>query len=263
MNLGLKNKTAIIGGSSSGIGRAIALALAEEGCKVVICGRDEKKLANAKNDIIAKYNAEILALKIDQTKIADIKKLVKETIKKFKRIDILVTNTGGPKAGGFFDFAEHDWREAFELLFLYVVRIYNEVLPIMKKQKFGRIVNNTSFTVKEPAENIILSNVYRTAVVSMAKTLSRELAKYNITINNICPGLVDTDRLRELFGAKAKNEGVSINKIYAQAISSMPILRLQKPEEIAGLVVFLSSERASSITGATIQADGGLLRGVF
>ncbi len=262
MELGLKNKVAIIGGSSSGIGKAVAFALAEEGCRIVLCGRDLANLVKAKKEIASKFSTEILAVKVDQSNSLDIKRLVKTVMSKFGRIDILITNTGGPKPGSFFDVSEKDWLVAHESLFLYVVRIYNEVIPIMKKQNFGRIINDTSFTVKEPVESLVLSNVYRTAVISLAKTLSRELGRYNITINNICPGFVDTDRLKEIFEARAKKENISVKDVYGKVIEGMPIGRLEKPEEIAVMVAFLASEKASSITGSTINVDGGLMRGL-
>ena len=258
----MKNKVAIIGGSSSGIGKAVAIALAQEGCNVIICGRNKEKLSSAKKDILSLTKAKALDVQVDQSNPSDIKKLVEKVMYKFNRIDILFTNTGGPKPGNFFDVSEKDWLSAHESLLLYVVRMYNEVIPIMKKQKFGRIINDTSFTVKEPAENLVLSNVYRTAVVSLAKSLSRELAGYGITINNICPGYADTDRLKEIFSNQAKKKEISVEDVYRNIISGMPIGRLQKPEEIAALVVFLASEKASSITGSTINVDGGLMRGL-
>ena len=263
MGISLKDKVAIVGGSSAGIGKAVAFAFANEGCNVVICGRDKNRLLQTKNEFSRNSKVDLLTVNMNQNSSEDIKRLVNETIKRFKKIDILFTNTGGPKSGGFFELSECDWILAHEQLLLYVVRMYNEVIPIMKKQGFGRIINDTSFTVKEPLENLILSNVYRTAIVSLAKTLSREFAKYNVTINNICPGYVDTDRLKELFGLRAKKQSLSITEVYNKVIEDMPIGRLQKPEEIANLVVFLASEKSSSITGTTIQIDGGLLRGLF
>ena len=263
MNLGLINKVAIIGGSSSGIGKAVAMRLAEEGCRIVICGRDVKRLSSAKSEIIKKYKLDMISVCMDQTKKRDIKMLVDVTMKKFKRVDILFTNTGGPKSGTFFELSEDEWHKAHESLLLYVIRIYKEVIPIMKLHGFGRIINDTSFTVKEPADSLILSNVYRTAVVSLAKTLSRELAKFNITVNNICPGYVDTDRLKELFSVRAKKQGIALSDVYNKVIEDMPIGRLQKPDEIANTVAFLASDIAGNITGATIQVDGGLLKGLY
>jgi len=263
MKLGLKNKVAVIGGSSSGIGKTVAMMFAKEGCRVVICGRHADRLSAVRSEILEKHKVDVLSVCMDQTKKEDIKRLVKNTVTRLKRIDILFTNTGGPKSGNFFDFSEEDWNSAHELLLLYVVRVYNEVIPIMKEQGFGRIINNTSFTVKEPADALVLSNVYRTAVVSLAKTLSRELARFNITINNICPGFVDTDRLKELFGKTAEKEGISADEVYKRAISNMPINRLQKSDDIARLVAFLASESAETITGTTIQIDGGLIKGLF
>ncbi len=192
-----------------------------------------------------------------------IKRLVNETVEKFGRIDILVNNTGGPKPGGFFDHEDADWQEAFELLLLYVVRMCREVIPYMKKQGSGRIINNTSFTVKEPSSNLLLSNVFRVGVVSLAKTLSQELAADNILINNVCPGSFRTARMEQLLEHRAEREGKSILQLESEIVKTIPLGRLQSSEELANLVVFLASDKASAITGATIQVDGGMLKGLF
>jgi len=263
MELELKNKVAIIGGSSKGLGKACAVALAREGAKVTICARNERGLQQTADEIRQDYGAEVLAVVSDLAECDGVKYLVNETINAFGRIDILVNNTGGPPPGGFFDHDDAAWEAAFHRLLMYVVRICREVIPHMKEQGWGRIINNTSFTVKEPADRIILSNVFRVGVISVAKTLSRELAKYNITVNNVCPGTFDTERIHQILGERAEASGKTVEEVRDELIQGIPLGRMQKPEELADLVVFLASENASGITGTTIQVDGGMVKGLF
>jgi len=263
MNLGLSGKVAIVGGSSKGLGKACAKALAQEGVKLAVCARGQEDLQSTAAEIKEIYGTEVLTVVADLTKYEDIKRLVSETLSTFGRIDILVNNTGGPPPGGFFDHDDQAWEAAFQRLFMYVVRICREVIPHMKKQGWGCIINDTSFTVKEPLDNIILSNVFRVGVISLAKTLSRELARYSITVNNVCPGSFDTERIKQIFEDRATASGRTIDQVRNELISSIPAGRMQKPEELAHLVVFLASEKASGITGTTIQVDGGMVRGLF
>lgn len=263
MDLGLNGKVAIVGGSSKGLGFAIALGLAREGANVTICARNEDELQQAAARIRGECGTEVLALQSDLTKYEDIKRLVNETYQQFGRIDILVNNTGGPKPGGFFDHEDANWQEAFELLLLSVVRMCREVIPYMKKQGGGRIINDTSFTVKEPLSNLLLSNVFRVGVVSLAKTLSQELAADNILVNNVCPGSFRTARMEQLLEHRAEKEGKSAAQLEAEIAEAIPLGRILSPDELANLVVFLASDKASGITGETILVDGGKLRGLF
>lgn len=263
MDLGLKGKVAIVGGSSSGLGKACAVALAQEGAKVTICARGEQKLNQTAEEIRENCGTEVLPIVSDLSRYKDIKRLINETMETFGRIDILVNNTGGPPPGGFFDHDDEAWEAAFQRLLMYVVRICRETIPYMKEQGGGRIINNTSFTVKEPLDNIILSNVFRVGVVSLAKTLSRELARYNITVNNVCPGTFDTERIQQLLEDRAATSERTIDEVRAELLANIPAGRMQEPEELAALVVFLASDRASGITGTTIQVDGGMVKGLF
>ena len=262
MNLKLKDKVAIIGGSSKGLGRGCATQLAQEGANVVICSNDKDSLVETSR-FIEEFGVKVLPLEVDMSYKEDNEKIVEKTIEKFGKIDILINNSGGPPAGTFFDFKENDWMRAFNSVLMYVIRLCNLVIPYMKKNKWGRIINLTSLTVKEPADSLILSNVFRSGVVSMAKSLSKELIKFNITINNICPGAFKTDRAIELMKEAAKKQNTIIEEIEKNAIKTMPLGRYQRPEELGDLVAFLCSELASGITGTTIQIDGGISRGLF
>ena len=188
---------------------------------------------------------------------------MERTLKTFGQIDVLFTNTGGPPPDDFFDFADEQWQQAYEQLLLYVVRICREVIPHMRKQGGGRIINNTSVSVKEPYEDLLLSNVLRVGVASLAKTLSRQLAKDNILINTICPGFTRTDRALELLRERAGTRGISLEEMENITASEIPLGYIPSPEGMANLVVFLASERASSITGTTIQVDGGYIKGLL
>ncbi|HGJ67047.1 TPA: SDR family oxidoreductase [bacterium] len=263
MELGLKGKIAIVGGSSKGLGKACAMALAREGAEVAICARNEKELNDTADQIRWKYGTDVLALSVDLTRYEDIKRLVNETMRRFGRIDILVNNTGGPTPGGFFDLDDESWEMGFQRLLMFTVRICREVIPIMKKQNWGRIINDTSFTVKEPADRLVLSNVFRVGVISLAKTLSRELGQHNITVNNVCPGSFETERMEQILEERSAKSGKSIEAVKAELIETIPIRRMQKPEELADLVAFLASENAGGITGTTIQVDGGMIKGLF
>ena len=263
MDFGLKDKVAIVGGSSKGLGKACALALAREGVKLAIIARNEDDIMLTAKEIKIRFGTQVLPVAGDLTKYEDIKRLVSETIRTFRKIDILVNNTGGPPPGGFFDHDDLAWEEAFQRLLMYVIRMCREGIPQMKKQNWGRIINNTSFTVKEPQDRLVLSNVFRLGVVSLAKTLSRELAPYNIMVNNVCPGTFETERMTQIFEERARNSEKTLDQVKAEQIAAIPMGRMQKPEELANLVVFLASEKASGITGTTIQVDGGMVRGLF
>jgi len=262
MDLGIKRKSALVAASSKGLGKAIALELAREGARIVITSRNSENLKRAEDEIRA-LGAEVHAIKADLTVKEDIKNLIERALEACGSIDILVTNAGGPPPGTFEDFDDEDWLRAFNLTFLSAQRLIKGVLPRMKEKRWGRIIGLTSVSVKQPLDNLILSNAIRSAVVGLFKTLSRELAPYNILVNCVAPGLTRTERMVQLARSRAAQKGLTEEEALKELAADVPLRRLAEPEELAALVVFLASERASYITGTTIQVDGGLVRSLL
>jgi 3-oxoacyl-[acyl-carrier protein] reductase len=260
MDLGLKGKVALVAGASQGIGRAAAMGFAREGAKVAICARGEGPLKETAEAIRRETGGEVLAHAADMAKAEDIKKFVAATVEKFGRLDVVVTNAGGPPPGDFMKFTDEDWENAFRLNFLSAVRLTREAVPHMKKVGGGRVINISSYAVKEPIAGLVLSNGVRSGAIGLAKTLSRELAKDNILVNNVCPGRIDTDRAKKLNAARAERMKLSIDEVNQQMPGEVPLGRYGTADETGDLIVFLGSDRASYITGATIQVDGGLVR---
>ncbi len=262
MNLGLKGKVAIVMAASKGLGKASARALAMEGANVVIGARDEKILQETAKQLREESKSNILAIPTDVMNPADLKRVVEETVKEFGKIDILVNNAGGPPPGTFETLTDEQWQQTFELTFLSVVRTIRLVLPHMKKTGSGRIINMTGSAVKQPVENLLLSNAIRPGVVGLAKSLANELAAEKITVNNIVTGYFLTDRVNKLYKIEEKlKQGFSEEE--AVANRGIPMKRFGKPEEFGALVAFLASDQAAYITGTSIQIDGGLTRSIF
>jgi len=262
MDLGLKGKVALVAGASQGMGRAVALGFAREGAKVSICARGEAQLKEAAEMIRRETGGDVLALVADMARLEDIQRFVAKTVEQFGRLDIVVTNAGGPPPGEFMKFTDEDWEKAFHLSFMSALRLAREAVPHMRKVGGGRVVNITSYSVKEPIAGLVLSNAIRSAVIGLAKTLSRELAKDNILVNNVCPGRIDTERARKLNQARAERLKRPVEEINREMAAEIPLGRYGTAEEMADLIVFLASGRASYITGTTIQIDGGLVRGI-
>ena len=258
MDLGLNNKVALVTAASQGLGMASAISLANEGVKLIICSRDKEKITKAGKDIKELTGEDVVSFQTDLNSSKEIDSMIKKIMKDYGRVDILVNNTGGPKAGFFDDLTDEDWISTFESTFLSVVRMTRAVLPSMKRNKWGRIVNISSVSAKQPIDNLILSNGVRMSVHGWAKTLSNELASDNILINNVCPGFTKTERVDDLVANQAKDMDITEEKIIETISNNIPAKRVGKPEELASLVTFLSSERSSYITGQSIAVDGGV-----
>ena len=256
MELQLENKTVLVTAGSKGIGLATALGFHKCGAKVAICGRSQDSL-----DAAAAQMPGCLALTGDVSKSEDIDRVIHEVTAKFDGIDILVNNAGGPPPGLFAELADEDWDKAIELTLMSVIRATRLVLPHMRSQKWGRIINISSSGVKQPVPGLTLSNSIRMAVLGWAKTLANQVAGDNVLVNTVCPGFTNTDRVTQILEAQSAASGKSTNEIAAAIAAAIPMQRIGQPEEVANLAVFLGSEAASYITGTSIQVDGGSVQG--
>ena len=263
MDLGLKGKIALVAAASRGLGRAVAEALAAEGATLVLCSRKAETIQQTANEIAAATGADILALPCDVSQADEVARLVQSAVERFGRIDILVTNGGGPPAGPFDSLSADAWEAATRLTLFSAIELARHVLPGMKDRRWGRILNITSIAVKQPIDNLILSNSLRAAVTGFARTLANEVATFGITVNNIMPGYTRTERVEELAKMMADKEGITPAEFVARWEKEIPMRRLGEPREFAALAAFLVSERASYITGTSIPVDGGWIRSLL
>jgi 3-oxoacyl-[acyl-carrier protein] reductase len=263
MDLGLKDRVAIVAGSSQGLGKAVAIGLAREGAKLALCARTEATLNATAEEIRRETGVEVLARATDVAVYDQVRQFVAAAVERFGRVDICVANAGGPPSKPFSATTLEDWERAVNLNLMSMLYFAREALPLMQKQKWGRFIAITSVAVKQPVEGLILSNSVRSAVSGLVKSLSNEYGKDNVLVNNVCPGYTLTARLDELAGRLAKAEGVSPTAVLARWASQVPLQRLGQPEEFANLVVFLASERASYITGVSVAVDGGMVKGIY
>ncbi|WP_295767281.1 SDR family oxidoreductase [uncultured Mucilaginibacter sp.] len=258
MNLKLKDKVALVLASSKGLGKAVAKTLAAEGCRIIIASRNSDDLKAAAKEIEELTGSAVTCIAADVSKAEEVEQLIGHVASRFQSVDILINNAGGPPFAGFEDFNDNDWQRAFELNLLSFARTSRLVLPYMMQTGSGRIINIISGSVKSVLANSVLSTSMRMGVVGMAKMMADELGPYNITVNNVAPGLILTDRIKHTLP-----KGVDLNEALKQRAENIPLRRIGKPEELAALVAFLASEQASYITGTTIQVDGGANRSIF
>jgi 3-oxoacyl-[acyl-carrier protein] reductase len=263
MDLAIANKVALVAASSRGLGLAVATELGREGARLILCARGEAALKDAQQSIERETGAAVVAVPVDLSEDDAAATVVRAGIKTFGQIDILVTNAGGPPAG---PFEQHDldvWDAAIRLNLRSAIALTQGVLPGMKERRWGRILNITSIAVKQPVDNLILSNSVRAAVTGFARTLANEVAPFGVTVNNLLPGYTRTQRVEELAESMAQQHGKTPAEIIGGWEAQIPMGRLGTPEEFAALAAFLVSERASYITGTSIQVDGGWIRSLL
>jgi len=263
MDFGLKGKVAFVAAASQGLGRAVADEVAKEGCSMIVNSRNIETLKKACDEIRGETAVDVLPAAGDLSVTADVERVIGKGIAHFGRIDILVTNTGGPPTGTFEKLTRKDWDAAVGGLLNSVLDLTRLVLPGMKERRWGRILNITSIAAKQPVDNLMLSNAVRAAVTGFAKTLANEVAEHGVTVNNILPGYTATERVQDLADTLAKKEGVDPAQVRARWESEIPMKRLGDPGEFAALAAFLVSERASYITGSSIAVDGGWIKSLF
>lgn len=263
MDLGLREKVAFVAGGSEGLGRAVAMEMSREGAKVAICALDDPELPKTVEEIKKATGGEVIGIPADLTDAEQARNFIRKGIEHYGTVDILVNNAGGPPSKTFLEIDDDLWYFGIRLNLMSTIIMTREALPPMMEKKWGRIINMTSVAVKQPIDGLILSNTVRSGVIGLAKTLSNELASYNITVNNVCPGYTMTERVRKLAVVTAEKEGTTPEAVIKRWEASVPMGRLGTPEEFAALVTFLASERSSYITGASIHIDGGYYKGIM
>lgn len=263
MDFELRGKVAIVGGASKGLGRACAEVLAEEGVNLVMCSRNGADLEQAAQEIRGKTKADVLVFAGDLEQLEVIQQLIAATVEKFGRLDVLVNNSGGPPLAKSHSATEEQWATAVQRSLLYFARMSRESLPHLKKQKGGRIINILASTVYQPIANLALSGATRMGVVAFAKSLADEVGRDGILVNNVCPGSLLSERMLGNVTSRAKEMGMPLEQALAERAAETAIGRIGEPRELANLVAFLASGKASYITGTTIRVDGGLVRSVL
>jgi 3-oxoacyl-[acyl-carrier protein] reductase len=263
MNLGLGGKVALVAASSRGLGRAVAEELAREGADLVLCARGEPALRETAEAIVASSGVRVEAVAADVSQHADVARVIDSAMHAFGRVDILVTNGGGPPAGPFETHSLDAWHEAIRQNLDSVVELTRAVLPGMKERRWGRIINVTSIAVKQPVDNLILSNSVRAAVTGFARTLANEVASFGITVNNVMPGYTRTQRVVDLAARNATLRDSTPEQEQRVWEQQIPMGRLGEPAEFGAMVAFLASERASYTTGASIPVDGGWIKSLL
>ncbi|HKY98010.1 MAG TPA: SDR family oxidoreductase [Gemmatimonadaceae bacterium] len=263
MDLGLRGKVALVAAASKGLGRATAQELAAEGASVVICARGKEALDNARHEIASTTGSEIIAVTGDVSIEKDVDRIVDTAMQRFGRIDILVTNAGGPPSARFESLTSDMWRSAVDLTLMSVINLTSRIVPGMRERKWGRVINIASIAAKQPVEGLMLSNSIRSAVIGFARTLANEVATDGVTVNNILPGYTLTERVDQLSHATAQRDGITTEAALHKWEVEIPMRRLGEPREFGALAAFLASERASYITGQSVAVDGGWIRALL
>ena len=263
MDLGLSGRVAIIGGASKGLGQACAFSLAREGSSVAICSRGVEDLEATAQEIRSTTSVAVLSVPGDLSRLSDIQNLFQRTVDHFGRLDIVVSNSGGPPEGRAVDTPEETWDQAFQMALTFFIRMGREAVPQLRKRSWGRIVNILASTVYQPIDNLVTSGVTRMGAVAFAKSLADEVGRDNILVNNVAPGFLLTDRMVQLFETRARETGQAAEGLLQARSSTIPLGRFGRPEELADLVTFLASEKNGYITGTTILVDGGVVRSVM
>ncbi|MGO4881596.1 MAG: SDR family oxidoreductase [Bryobacteraceae bacterium] len=263
MDLGIKNRVALVAASSRGLGLAIARGLAREGAKLALCARTAGALEAAAEEIRRETGSEVFTRAVDVTVYDQVRDFVAAVVEQFARLDICVANAGGPPGKSFAETTIEDWRAAADLNLMSTVYFAKETLPVMQRQRWGRFIAITSVAVKQPVDGLVLSNSVRSGVSGLIKTLANEYGGDGVLVNNVCPGYTATARLEELSRRLAARDGVDPQEIQQRWARETALGRLGRPDELADLVVFLASERAAYITGAAIAVDGGLVKGLY
>lgn len=263
MDLGLKDKRAFVASSSRGLGFATAMRLAREGCKVAINSRDEEKVKAAAEKIANETGTQAYGVAGDVSDASTADKLIQSVIESLGGLDILITNAGGPPAGSFETFDEDTWQKAVDSSFMSHVRLIRAALPHLRKSDSPSVLTFTSYTVKQPLPNLVLSNSVRAATVGLTKSLAMELGKENIRFNSIMPGWTMTERVQELMAFRAKNNNTTVEDEIAKQTAEIPLGRVGQPQEFANAAVFLVSPAASFIHGVSLAVDGGITKSAF
>lgn len=263
MDLGLKDRVAIVAAASKGLGRAVAEEFAREGCQVAICARTAADLERTAREIQQATGRAVFYQALDVTRPESVRAFVESVDRHFGRIDICVTNAGGPPHKKFLETSLDDWRTAIDLTLMSAVHFAREVLPRMQRRRWGRLITITSVSVKQPIDGLLLSNSIRAAVTGLARTLANEFGADGITVNNVCPGYTLTERLDDLAAQLSERDHTTRDAIFKQWSAEIPIGRLAQPDEFAALVAFLASDRAASINGTSIAIDGGWVKSLL
>jgi 3-oxoacyl-[acyl-carrier protein] reductase len=263
MELGLKGKVALVAASSQGLGRAVAESLSGEGASVVVCSRNAQRLKQTAKEISLATGNDVFAVPADVKRSVDIAALIRSTVKKFGTIHILVCNAGGPPVETFERLSDDQWEDGVQLTMMSTIRLMRGVIPLMQDQRWGRIITINSLVGKQPINDLVVSSTLRPGLIGLSKVLANQYAKYGILINTVCPGFILTDRQKEIVSSRATKANLSFEEYLAHQSAEIPVGRLGNPDELASVITFLASEKASYITGATISVDGGVIKGLL